>query len=68
MEFGCVQSRYTQSDAGTLSGLFEPTVTGMLIVRYYQKGKITADSGRNRLLQPAYFLLVGGAVGFTLGE
>jgi hypothetical protein len=38
------KNRYTRSDAGTLSGAFEPTVTGMLIVRYYQNGNFGADS------------------------
>jgi hypothetical protein len=33
--FGHFQNRYTRSDAGTLSGPLEPTVTRMLIVRYY---------------------------------
>ena len=40
-----MQSRYTQSDAGTLSGAVEPTVTGMLIVRYCQHRKILVDLG-----------------------
>jgi len=44
---GYFQSRYTQSDAGTLSGPLEPTVTGMLIVRDYQNGDIAADYRRD---------------------
>ena len=43
-EFGSAQCRYTRSDAGTLCGPLEPTVTLMLIVRYYQNGGFAATS------------------------
>ena len=66
--FRYFQSRYTQSDAGTLSGPLEPTVTGMLIVRYYQNGELATDRGRIVWGQLAYLLLVRCAVRFMLGE
>jgi hypothetical protein len=52
--FGHFQNRYTRSDAGTLSGPLEPTVTGMLIVRYYQNGRFAAPSSFHRsvILEP----------------